>query len=103
MIYQNNIKPVYVYNYRQEMSFTIMINNQTDVNAMDNAKYDETGTKDSYGQYLHILEQEVWFDNQWAKICYIQSTLDPKISGFYICVMDASGYIQHLVQHPAPF
>ena len=100
IIYQDNVKPVYVYNHRQEMSFTIMINDQTDVDAMDNAKYNETGRKDGHGQYLHIFEQEVWFDNQWAKICYIRSTLDPKISGFYICVRDTSGYIQHLVQHP---
>ena len=102
IIYQDNVKPVYVYNHRQEMSFTIMINDQTDVDAMDNAKYDEAGRKDGHGQYLHIFEQEVWFDNQWAKICYIRSTLDPKISGFYICVRDTSGYIQHLVHHSAP-
>ena len=102
---RNDMKPVYVYNDSHEISHTFIIDNQAYVDTMENANNSDTdpGMRNIHGQYLHIFDQEALMDNQWFKIAHIQSILEPKISGFYVCVVDEHRYIHWLIQHTGPW
>ena len=91
----NDMKPVYVYNDSFEISHTIIIDNQTCVDTMANANNNDTdmGMGNIHGQFLHIFDQEALMDSQCFKIAYIQSTLEPEISGVYVCMLDEYGYL----------
>ena len=51
---------------------------------------------------MHIFEQEVWFDNRWSKITYIQGNPDQEISGYYICVVYGNDCVHGLIQYTEP-
>ena len=101
----NDMKPVYVYNDRLEISYTMIIDNQTCVDTMENANNNDTdmGMGNIHGQFLHIFDQEALMESQCFKIAYIQSMLEPEISGFYVCMVDEYGYLHRLLQYTGPW
>ena len=90
---ENAMKPMNVYNKRREISHTIMTYNQFDINNIGNPndRHADQKIQNVNGQYLYIFDQQIWFENQWSNITYIQGNSNQDISGFYICVLSENG------------
>ena len=97
----NVIKPIHVYNNRQEHSHTIVINNQAGANVAKYANNEDFGQSmhNSGGQNMYFFDHGILLENQWAKIAYIQGSPDQEISGYYICIEDKNNCVDCLLPY----